>query len=312
LIASAPADAILAFDVGWILRNRQRRVAYRTLFSTMSKRLESLMTVRELGSGAGTRVVLMTDVRDGKQYCKKSVSITAPNWDSQVRQLKNEFDVGVQNNHPVLRKTLEYGIVKRKLRAIEAYNILEFINGIPLDKFAETADLPVVLKIFWHAADGLLDLHRRGYVHADLKPQNILCARNGRPTIIDFGQACKMLTKKPRIQGTENFIAPEQVERLPLDQRTDVFGLGATMHKVLLGRPVVTELNKEVIRKGGRVVYEVTRFKNNNNEQGEALDPALLKLIEDCCQEQRTDRPETMQLVKDRLELAFDRMAKTA
>lgn len=268
------------------------------------------MTVRELGSGANTRVVLMVDVRDGKQYCKKSVSISAPNWESQVRQLKNEFEVGVQNNHPVLRKTLEYGIVKRKLRAIEAYNILEYVDGIPLDKFAETSSLLLVLKIFWHTADGLLDLHRRGFVHADLKPQNILCGRKGRPTIIDFGQACRMLTRKQRIQGTENFIAPEQVERLALDQRTDIFGLGATMHKVLLGRPVVTALNTTSVRKGGRVVFET--FRNKNNEEGEPLDPALLKLLEDCCQEERTNRPDSMQLVKDRLELAFDRMAKTA
>ena len=63
----------------------------------MSKRLENLMFVRELGAGNGTRCALMSDVTDHKHYCKKSVAATAPNWKSQVRQLKNEYDRNVFN-----------------------------------------------------------------------------------------------------------------------------------------------------------------------------------------------------------------------
>jgi serine/threonine protein kinase len=267
------------------------------------------MFVRELGTGAGTRVTLMRDAKDGQQYCKKSVSASADNWQSQVRQLKNEFDIGVQNSHPVLRKTVEYGIIKRKLRAIEAYNLLEYVDGIPLDKFAEGNPLPLIIKVFWHVADGLHDLHRRGFLHADLKPQNILCAKSGRPTIIDFGQACPLLTRKERIQGTKDFIAREQVERLALDQRTDVFGLGATMHRVFLGRSVETELNTAATGKAG---VSLDRWRNPNLDQSQLLDATLLKLIEDCCQPERGNRPDNMQLVKDRLEVSFDRLAKTA
>jgi eukaryotic-like serine/threonine-protein kinase len=274
----------------------------------MSKRLENLMFVRDLGTGAGTQVSLMRDVTDNKLYCKKYVGANAANWQSQIRQLKNEFDVGVQNNHPVLRKTVEFGIVKRKLRAIEAYNILVFVDGLPLDKFAETAPLTLLLKVFWHAADGLQDLHNRGFVHADLKPRNILCAANGRPTIIDFGQACPMYTRKERIQGTKDFIAKEQVDRQALDQRTDVFGLGATMHRIFLGRSVETELNATAVGKAG---INLERWRNPTLDQGRKLDPTVLKLIEDCCQSERVNRPETMQLVKDRLEVSFDRLAKT-
>jgi eukaryotic-like serine/threonine-protein kinase len=276
----------------------------------MSKRLENLMFVRELGTGAGTKVSLMRDAKDGKLYCKKYVGASAPNWESQIRQLKNEFDVGVQNNHPVLRKSFEYGIVKRKLRAVEAYNILGYVDGIQLDKFAESADSATLIKIFWHAADGLHDLHKRGFVHADLKPHNILCAKNGRPTIIDFGQACPQLTRKERIQGTKDFIAKEQVERQVLDARTDVFGLGATMHRIFLGTSVETELNTTSVAKG---VVSLEKWRNPNvAEKTPQLDPTLLRLIEDCCQPDRANRPESMQLVKDRLEVTFDKMAITA
>lgn len=275
----------------------------------MAKRLENLMFVRDLGTGAGTKVSLMRDTTDGKMYCKKYVSASAPNWQSQIRQLKNEFDVGVGNAHPALRRTVEYGILKRKLRAIEAYNILEFVDGVQLDRFAEGQPLPLVIKVFWHAADGLHTLHKRGFVHADLKPHNILCAKNGRPTIIDFGQACPMFTRKERIQGTKDFIAKEQVDRQALDARTDVFGLGATMHRIFLGTSVETELNSTLVGKAG---INLDRFRNPNNEKSEQIDPILLKLIEDCCQTDRAARPENMQVVKDRLELTFDRIAKTA
>jgi len=274
----------------------------------MAKRLDSLMFVRELGVGAGTKVALMRDAKDGKLYCKKYVSASAANWHSQVRQLKNELEVGIHNHHPVLRNTYEYGIIKRKLRAIEAYNILQYVEGIPLDKFAENATIPLLTKIFWHVADGLQDLHNRGFIHADLKPFNILCAKNGRPTLIDFGQACPMLTRKERIQGTKDFIAKEQVERQALDQRTDVFGLGATMHRIFLGHSTDTELNTTSVGKTG---VSLERWKNPNLNLSGELDPAVMKLIEDCCQSERADRPSSMQIVKDRLEVSFERIAKT-
>ena len=274
-----------------------------------TKRLENLMFVRELGTGAGTQVCLMRDVTDSKLYCKKYVAVSAPNWQSQVRQLKNEFDIGVGNNHPVLRKSFEYGIVKRKLRAIEAYNILGFVDGIPLDKFAEMAAVPLLVKIFWHVADGLQDLHNRGFIHADLKPRNILCAKNGRPTLIDFGQACPVLTRKERIQGTKDFIAREQVKRKPLDQRTDVFGFGATMHRIFLGISADTELNTTSVGKTG---INLDNWSNTRLKRDNALDAMILKLIEDCCQAEMCDRPDSMQLVKDRLELSFERLSKTA
>ena len=266
------------------------------------------MFVRDLGTGAGTKIALMRDARDNRQYCKKYVGAGAENWQSQVRQLKNEFDVGIGNDHPVLRKTFEYGIIKRKLRAIEAYNILAYIDGIPLDKFAEKASPSLLCKVFWHVADGLHELYNRGFVHGDLKPHNILCAKNGRPTIIDFGQACPLFTRKQRIQGTKDFIAKEQVERKALDQRTDVFGLGATMHRVFLGISAETELNTKSVSKSGVSLY---RWRNESLDQTEQLDPALLKLIEDCCKPEREDRPKTMHLVKDRLEVSFERFSKT-
>lgn len=275
---------------------------------SVPKRLERLMFVRNLGTGAGTTVSLMQSPGDQRYYCRKSVVATAPNWESQRRQLKNEFDVGIHNHHPVLRKSFDHGVVRRNLRPVAAYNVLQYVEGMPLASFAATVPLHRLLKAFYHVADGLQHLHSRGVLHADLKPLNILCAKNGRPTIIDFGQACPILTRKERIQGTRDYIAPEQVALQALDARTDIFGLGATMHFVFFGRPVNTELNGLAVTRSGVHVSGWTC------PTGAALpreiDPIVRKLIADCCQPDRARRPESMKVVKDRLEIAYDRLMR--
>jgi serine/threonine protein kinase len=276
----------------------------------MAKIAEDLIFVRDLGVGANTRVTLMKSLKTQELFCRKSILASAPNWHSQVRQLRNEFEVGQHNTHRALRQSVEFGIIRRRLWAVEAYVLLRYIEGIPMRTWAESASLAQLVKVFWHVADGLDDLHKRGYVHADLKPHNILITPNGRPMLIDFGQSCPMWHVKERIQGTADFIAPEQVARERLDARTDVFGLGATMHMVILGKPAQTELNATSVRKGGRVTLERRALSRNGNAV--ELDPPLLKLLEDMLQPDRDERPANMVLVKDRLEICFGRLSKTA
>ena len=62
----------------------------------------------------------------------------------------------------------------------------------------------------------------------------------GLVKLIDFGQSCRNGTIKERIQGTPDYIAPEQVQRKPITYRTDVFNLGATMYWLLTGRYIPT------------------------------------------------------------------------
>ncbi len=275
----------------------------------MSRIADDLVTVRELGK-ANARVTLVRHLATNQLYCKKSIVADADNWESQLRQMRNEFDVGRLNAHRALRKSVEFGVNRKLLRATDAYLLLDYVEGVPFGQWAESNSVANILKVCWHVAAGLGDLHARGLVHADLKPQNVLCAANGRPTLIDFGQSCPMMHVKERIQGTADFIAPEQVNREPLDGRTDVFALGASLHLILLGRPAQTELNDSSVRRDGKITLDRRTTRRLDGEA--AVDPAVIKLIEDCLAPERRNRPTNMQQVKDRFELCFVRLSRSA
>jgi serine/threonine-protein kinase len=79
-------------------------------------------------------------------------------------------------------------------------------------------------------------MHRRGVYHGDLKPSNIMLSKNGQVKLIDFGTAWIRGQEKNRVQGTPNFIAPEQVSEKVVDEKTDIYNLGATMYRMFTGR----------------------------------------------------------------------------
>ncbi len=156
---------------------------------------------------------------------------------------------------------------------------------------------------------------RLGFLHADIKPNNILVnPDNQEVRIIDFGQSCRIGQIKKRIQGTPDYIAPEQVHRLPLDQRTDVFNLGATMYFMLTGKPFPTLLPGSQPRPGQRLSHNhhaeagVAKPPQEVNDQ---VPPGLSRLVMDCCEECPQTRPADMKQVLVRLDMVRQQLAKS-
>jgi eukaryotic-like serine/threonine-protein kinase len=134
-----------------------------------------------------------------------------------------------------------------------AYIAMEVLDGETLfDRMVRTRTMPPreVLALAEQVLDSLVVAHARGVVHRDLKPENIHLGVDGRVRMLDFGIARvldgitglpeKTATKTGMIMGTATYMAPEQATGLvnEIDGRTDLFGLGATMFRLLAGRAV--------------------------------------------------------------------------
>lgn len=258
-----------------------------------------LRLTQGIGIGARSRIYLAVDVRTGQRFAVKRVVRQGPDDDRFIEQAENELNVAGRIDHKAVRKCFGVHRVRKLLQLRELYLVMEYVAGSGLDKTMPNR-LMDFLRLFLLVAEGLHAIHTAGYVHTDIKPNNILIAPGGVVKIIDLGQACPIGHRKDRIQGTPDYIAPEQVDRGVLNQRTDVFNLGATMYYVLTLKPFPTQVRGADAR-GGIAIVESDRPKSPI-EVNPRIPLALSNLIMDCCRTDPAQRPADMMEVSHRLQ----------
>src|SRR5437763_1281175 len=99
--------------------------------------------------------------------------------------------------------------------------------------------------IFKQWATALAFMNAKGWVHRDVKPDNVLVNSAGELRLIDFALAQKIVTsfwgrlffRKRKAQGTRSYMSPEQIRGLPLDARADIYSFGASAYEMVTGRP---------------------------------------------------------------------------
>jgi serine/threonine-protein kinase len=156
--------------------------------------------------------------------------------------------------------------------------VTEYVDGGDLDNLRQGRGGRVrpeeAVGIMVQVLEGLEYAHGRGIVHRDLKPGNILLARErGRyvAKIADFGLArargCQTITGRGEGLGTLAFMAPEQIlDARGVDQRADVFGVGATLYNLVTGEFVydlVGDVERDAARVAAGAVVEVQRRRRN-------------------------------------------------
>jgi serine/threonine protein kinase len=123
----------------------------------------------------------------------------------------------------------------------ESFIVMEFIDGQSLrEKIAgKPMDQSQALDMAIQAAEGLNEAHKRGIIHRDIKPGNIMVTLAGQVKIMDFGLAKvlgeSLLTKEAVTMGTAAYMSPEQVRGDILDHRTDIWSLGVVLYEMLTG-----------------------------------------------------------------------------
>ena len=201
-------------------------------------RIGPLVVLAALGTGAGSRVFRVRRAKDGLEYALKLVDARAEGGRKYFEQARHEFRVGRMFDHPSLVKMHACEVERDWLfRARQARLLVEFAPGQPLDRLPQLPPAELV-QVFAQVADGLAHMHERGVFHADLKPGNLVYAGNGRVKVIDFGLARVAGEAAGRFRGTPRYMAPETAESGTINERTDVYNLGATMYRLASHRPL--------------------------------------------------------------------------
>ena len=266
----------------------------------MVQKLLHYDVLERLGEGARSIIYKVSDPETRQEYALKHV-VRADQKDIRfVEQMETEFEISRQFTHPNLRRTYELKLIKTMLvKVTEAFLIMELVDGKPLDVRPPT-DVMDILDTFIQAAQGLKAMHGMGWAHCDIKPNNILRNEKGQVTIIDFGQSCKIGTVKERIQGTPDYIAPEQVNRKPISQQTDVFNLGATLYWALTGKNIPTLYT---VNKKGEHSFLLDSRIDTPMDLNPKVPQAVSNLVMDCISQRQQRRPADMEAVITRLEL---------
>jgi serine/threonine-protein kinase len=259
-----------------------------------------------LGEGAGSNIYAVSKPETGQIYALKHVKRVNEKDVRFIEQLENEFAVSKKFNHPGLRRYIDVKVLYTLLRKpTEAALVMELFDGIPLDA-ANVRDVGQTVDVFIQVADALDAMHAHGYVHCDLKPNNILIDSNGKAKVIDFGQACPVGTAKKRIQGTPDFIAPEQVKCDPVTIRTDVFNFGATLYWALAGRglPTLFTIKKS---ENSFLFDDIMPTPASLNPR---VPESLSNLVMECVKTNPAKRPADLKEVARRLEIIRHSMRK--
>ncbi|HKI85450.1 MAG TPA: protein kinase, partial [Thermoanaerobaculia bacterium] len=172
-----------------------------------------------------------------------------------LKRFEREAKTISQLSHPHVCALYDVGEEKTGASATVHYLVMELLEGESLAERIEKGRLPLddVLKYGREIASALDAAHRRGITHRDLKPGNIMLTKSGAK-LLDFGLAksasegqapidgltnlkteAKPLTQEGTILGTFQYMAPEQLEGLEADARTDIFALGAVLYEMATG-----------------------------------------------------------------------------
>jgi tRNA A-37 threonylcarbamoyl transferase component Bud32 len=150
-----------------------------------------------------------------------------------LRNFQNEAKTIASLNHENIIKVYD---IEERFKTV--FLIMEYLAGEPLSgKLKRLKAIPPTLAVHFltQICSGLQYAHRRGIIHRDINSSNVIIRRHDRLKILDFGLACPIGTKDFSSLGTIAYMAPEQIENDPMDQRTDIYAVGITAFEMVVG-----------------------------------------------------------------------------
>ena len=205
-----------------------------------------------LGSGGMGAVYRVRDLQGDGDAALKVLNTAVDQGEVRQRFLR-EFSILSRIRHPRIVRPHQWGMYEGR-----PYFAMDYISGNSLDVWVKEGEKRAQLvdshffSLIHQIGEGLAHIHERGWVHRDLKPSNIMiCEADGNfaVTILDFGLVRLRqpkdlsLTQPGMTIGTVEYMSPEQIKGKWVDQRSDLYSLGAIMYEILTGTPPFTGAN---------------------------------------------------------------------
>ncbi|MCC6560010.1 MAG: serine/threonine protein kinase [Xanthomonadales bacterium] len=281
----AAVSADLARDAaGWLEDIEASRGFLETAPARQSgQRVGPWSLLRPIGRG-GMGEVWLAERADGSYRKQVAIKFFRTDRAGTARRLEQERQVLARLVHPAIARLLDAGDDP----ALGPFLVTDWIDGQPLDRWLETRqpDRATRLAVFRAIADAVSLAHRELVVHRDIKPANILVDGADQPFLLDFGIA-KVLSdgagpsETQDLAATPHCAAPEQLRGEPVGTRTDVYALGALLHRVLSGRDPLALSGLPIAELVRRVCEEVPAPATRDTGQPDAdLDAICRRCLE--------------------------------
>lgn len=253
------------------------------ILSSPAQRIGNYSIVKQLGEGATSNVYLALQ---DDSFASVAIKQLRKGWQSDLHKamFTAEVELGRKMSHKNIIRVLDADLQEKS----GAYLVMEYINGVSLDRHEQPDTLlPLhkVVAVIEQVANALQYAAGLGVVHRDVKPGNIMLMPNGLAKLADFGCAVPVSEMGAVVAGSLAYMSPEQLEGEALDQRADIYSLGAVLYRLLTGKPTF-EADNTFDARIAILNYPIVPIETHRK----ALPPELIAFINRALQKNTADR----------------------
>jgi|GEM_PF-453222 len=201
------------------------------------------------------------------------------NGEDYVSQFKKEYFILQTFTHPNIIKVYNFSSFEKEGKA-QFYFTMEYVDGVPFYQYFLKNNYSNFLPLFLETLNIFSFIHKKGYLHCDLKPTHILIDKNGRIKLVDFGfaQFQKNIIRE-EIGGTLRYLAPEILRGEKPDMRTDIYSTGIIGYESLTGEEVFNEGKTSKILED--VLYKnLQPIKQKNKEIPDFINDVIMRMTD--------------------------------